>query len=130
MARAGADPPRTILIVDDDKVVLKILARIFQQRGYAIDVAGSGQEALAKIDGGRYAASIIDVRLGDMNGLDLLEPFKMVAPHTVKIMLTGLPSDDDRARALSCGASLYLSKPIKAGKLVETIDNLLNGQQV
>jgi DNA-binding NtrC family response regulator len=93
-----------ILVVDDDSSVLRILSKI-----------------LSKVRSNSYDLAIIDVGLQDMNGLDLLDKINKIAPEMKKIILTGYPSAEDRIKALDLGAALYLSKPIKAEKLIETV---------
>ncbi len=114
-----------VLIVDDDTFVLRILAKIFQKEGYIVDTAQSGQEALTKIENGLCDAAIIDVKLQDMNGLDLLDKIQAIAPCVVKIILTGYPSDEDQARALSQGADHYFAKPVKSEQLIATLEDTL-----
>jgi DNA-binding response OmpR family regulator len=110
-----------ILIIDDDNTLLRIMAKIFQKQGYIVNTAQNGLEALSKLEGKSYAAALIDVKLPDMNGLDLLNRLRTIAPGMTKIILTGYPSDEDRVRALDQGADYYLAKPIKPEILVEII---------
>ncbi len=118
---------KRVLIVDDDAFVIRILAKILQKEGYMIDTAESGQEALAKFETSIPCdAAIIDVRLQEMSGLDLLDKLHEIAPCMVKILLTGHPSDEDRARALRQGADQYFAKPVKAEELIKTLENKLD----
>jgi len=129
MSPDEAEPPQCILIVDDDETILRILARILKQHGYETDTAESGRKALDKSATKLYIAAVIDMRLGDMNGLDLLEPLRTISPKMTKIMLTGHPSDEDRVRALERGANFYLAKPIKAELLIKIIDGKLKKEK-
>jgi CheY-like chemotaxis protein len=110
-----------ILIVDDDKFVLQILAKILEKAGCEVDSVETGQEALRKLGTQTCDAAVIDVRLQDMNGLDLLDRIHKIAPDMMKIILTGYPSDEDRNRALASGADYYLAKPIKSETLIEIV---------
>ncbi len=112
---------RKILIVDDDKSVLQILAKILQKAGCSVTAVETGREALRKLETQTYDAAVIDVRLQDTNGLDLLNIIQKIAPGMIKIMLTGYPSDEDRIRALELGADYYLTKPIKSETLIELL---------
>lgn len=114
-----------VLIVDDDTVVLKILAKILLKKGYDVDTAQSGQEALTKIEAESCAAAIIDVKLQDMNGLDLLDRLQAIAPCMTKIILTGYPSDEDRIRAIRQGADHYFAKPVRSEELIDTLEDTL-----
>jgi len=112
-----------VLIVDDDRSVHQILAKILQRAGCIVTTAENGQEALQKLETQTYDAAVIDVRLQDMNGLDLLNQIKNIAPKMTTIILTGYPSDEDKIKAIELGADYYLAKPIKSETLVEIIEN-------
>ena len=114
-----------VLIVDDDQTILKILSKVLQKKGYCVDTASTALKALNKIEAEPYNAALIDVRLGDANGLDLLNEIQGVAPRMVKIMLTGYPSEEDRTEAFVRGADEYLAKPVKSEKLIEIIQSKL-----
>lgn len=118
-----------ILIIDDDKAILKILAKILRQKGYTVDTAETGRDALNKIGTQQYDVALIDVRLQDISGLDLLNQIQKIAPIMIKIVLTSYVSDEDRTTALERGADYYLAKPIKSEKLIEIIKNKLEQHQ-
>jgi len=114
-----------IIIIDDDKSVLQVLSKILQKAGYGVDVAETGHEALDKLQTHAYAIALLDVRLQDTSGLDLLTKMRDIAPNMTRIMLTGYPSEEDRIRAMQQGADDYLAKPIKSEKLIELVDTKL-----
>ena len=123
--RNASESKQKILIVDDDKCVLQILAKILQKAGCSVVPVETGQEALRKLEAQTYDAAVIDVRLQDMNGLDLLNRIQTITPNMTKIILTGCPSDEDRIRAIEQGADYYLVKPIKSETLIEIIESKL-----
>ena len=114
---------KRVLIVDDDKSILRFFTLILQRKGYSTDTAETGKEALEKISHQSYDVALIDVVLPDMNGLDLLKRFP---PNTKKIVMTGAVSDDNQKRAQTEGADAYLLKPVKHEKLLQTVANKLN----
>ena len=116
---------QSILVIDDDDTLLRIMRKIFQKQGFIVTTAQSGLEALSKLEAKSYAAALIDVKLPDINGLDLLNKLRTIAPNMIKIILTGYPSDEDRVRALDQGADYYLAKPVKPEILVEIIGTKL-----
>lgn len=124
-------PPKiksSILIIDDDKNILKIISKLLEKTGYTVTTAETGQEALNKIKNQNYNVALIDVKLQDVNGLNLLNQIHKIAPNMVKIVLTGHPSDEDKTIALERGANEYLTKPVKPEKLIEVIQtNLKKG---
>lgn len=123
MLRKASEINQSILVVDDDKSILQILAKILQKAGCSVAAVETGRQAIRKLETQTYDVAIIDVRLQDINGLDLLNRIQTIAPKMVKIILTGSPSDEDRSRALEQGADYYLSKPIKLEQLIEIIES-------
>ena len=114
-----------ILVVDDDLSVLRILSKILRKAGLDVTAVDTGEQALKNLQSHTYDLAIIDVRLQDMNGLDLLDKINKITPEMRKIILTGYPSDEDKARASEL-ASFYLSKPIKPEKLIEIVKQTIN----
>jgi len=112
-----------ILIVDDDKSILDVLSKILRKKGFNVDTAENGQEALNRLTTKTYSVALIDVKLQDTNGLDLLSQIQEIAPQMRKIMVTGYPSDEDRIKAQERGADYYLAKPVNTDKLVEILQS-------
>jgi len=108
-----------VLIVDDDKNLLNLLTLILQKKGYIVDGAETGKEALERIRQQSYQAALIDIVLPDVNGLDLLE---YISPQTKKIILTGSNSEENRKKASTEGASAFLIKPLRIEKILEIIN--------
>lgn len=121
---------KTILVVDDDKSILRTFTRILQKSGYEIEVAETGKEAIEKAENRRYDLALVDIRLPDMDGTDLLGRLKKQLQHTVKIMITGFPSLETGVKALDEGADAYLVKPVKPQELLMLLDEKLKGQEV
>jgi len=108
----------TVLVVDDDKAILRTFSRVLQRAGFSADTADNGKEALEKIQTRAYDVALIDVVLGDSNGLDLLLRIDELSPKTVKIVVTGADSADKKAEACKNGADAYLTKPVNPEKLL------------
>ena len=113
---------QNVLVIDDDQIVLQILAKILRREGYNVDTAETGREAMEKLQNKTYHIAIIDVRLQDINGIDLLAHIQKTVPNMKKIMLTGYPSNEDKTRALELGANEYLAKPVKSEELINAIE--------
>ncbi len=116
---------KNILVIDDDKSILRVFTRILAKAGYDVDTAETGQETLEKISNQAYNLAIIDVKLPDMNGTDLLTRIHEVKPEMIKIAITGFPSLDDGAKALDGGADAYLVKPVRPEELLKIINEKL-----
>jgi DNA-binding response OmpR family regulator len=116
---------KTILVIDDDKSILRTLTRILQKAGYDIDTAETGKEAMEKFEKCPYNLALVDVRLPDMDGTDLLINMKEKLQDTIKIMITGFPSLETGIKALDSGADAYLVKPVKPEELLALIQEKL-----
>jgi DNA-binding NtrC family response regulator len=103
---------KTVLLVDDDKSILRTFTRILQRAGYQTETAENGKEALEKIQARSFDIALVDIILGDSNGLDLLPKIVENSPKTVKVMMTGADSYEKRDVACKNGADAYLTKPV------------------
>ena len=104
---------KSVLVVDDDRAILRTFSRILRKAGFSTETAESGKEALEKIQTRTYDIALIDMILGvDSNGLDLLSKIEESSPNTVKIMITGADSAEKRSEACKNGADAYLTKPV------------------
>jgi DNA-binding response OmpR family regulator len=123
---------KRILVVDDDESVLMTIARILELEGYVVETARTGREAIEKSQLGSYHLAIIDIRLPDMDGTELLTAMRDKTPTTpkmIKIMLTGYESAGDRSETVRRNADGYLVKPIQVDELLRTIKNHLEKQE-
>ena len=116
---------KRILVIDDDKSILRTFTRILQKNGYDIEVAETGKEAIEKSKKKRYDLALIDIRLPDMDGTDLLVKLQKTMEDAIKIMITGFPSLETGVKALDEGADAYLVKPVKPEELIALIDEKL-----
>ena len=117
-----------IMIVDDERIVRESLFHWFRKGGYTVDTAASGREALEKMDRFSFDLLFIDIRMPEMNGLQLLKHVKADYPHTIVIIITAYGSIESAVQAMQMGASDYLLKPFKPDYLalvMEKIDQQL-----
>jgi two-component system response regulator AtoC len=118
-------PKKTILVIDDDKSILRTLTRILQKAGYEVDTAETGKEATEKAQKNHYNIALVDVRLPDIDGTELLVNLRDSLRDTVRIMITGFPSLETGVKALDGGADAYLVKPVKPEDLLMLIEEKL-----
>ena len=104
--------PAKILVVDDEKSILLLLKEALTQWGYEVTCAASAVEALELLKNGLFDALISDVRMPDMNGLDLLREIRKQDESIEVVMMTGYPTIASAVQALKEGAYDYLSKPL------------------
>ena len=118
-----------ILVVDDDRTIAESLSIMLQYEGYETDVAYTGTEAIEKSRKNVYNLAILDIRLPDIEGTDLLVLLRETSPKMVKIMLTGNPMFENAVKSLNNGADAYLVKPVDIPELLETIKNKIEEQK-
>ncbi len=111
--------------MDDDKSTLQVLSRILQKQGYGTDTAETGREAEEKVRGIEYSLALIDVKLPDTDGLELMSKIHAAKPKMVTILMTGFPSMDNGIKAIDSGADAYLVKPVPAEELLKIIEEKL-----
>jgi DNA-binding NtrC family response regulator len=118
-----------ILIVDDDENIRNTMKAILEDEGYLVDAVVTGGEAIKKTQKTGYNIALLDIRLPDMEGVELLKLMKDSVPRTRKIMVTGYPSMQNAIAALNKNADAYLIKPIDIEKLLATVKNQLQLQE-
>ena len=118
-----------ILVVDDDKDLLASLVAVLEGNGYVVDTAKSGKEAIEKSKAEYYDLALLDIRLPDMEGTELLTEMKDTFPKMVKIMITGFPSLQNAVEALNKGADAYIIKPVIIDNLLKTVEMQLRKQR-
>ena len=112
---------RTLLIVDDDKPFLGRLARAMEARGFSVTVADSIASGLAAIEAAPPAFAIIDMRLGDGNGIEVISTLKAKRPDARGIILTGYGNIATAVTAVKLGAFDYLAKPADADEIYHAL---------
>lgn len=111
----------SILIVDDDESIRRTMDLVLENEGFRTDSASSGLEALEKLEKTFYNAALLDIRLPDVEGTELLKKFSERSPQTITIMVTGYPRLKNAIEALNNGADAYLVKPVHPDKLINVL---------
>jgi DNA-binding response OmpR family regulator len=123
------DKHARILIVDDDDAIRSTLKAILEDEGYLIDLAVTGREAIKKTEETSYNLALLDIRLPDMEGVELLKLMRDTVPKTRKIMVTGYPTVQNAVTALNNSADAYLLKPVDIEELLATVAQQLKAQE-
>ena len=105
---------RSLLIVEDDRALLERLARAMEGRGFTVTTAQSVSDGLLRVETAPPAFAIVDMRLGDGNGLAVISGIKKRRPEARAIILTGYGNIGTAVNAVKLGAVDYLAKPIDA----------------
>lgn len=126
---ATAETPH-ILVVDDDVSTRRTLTLIFEKNGYQVDTAASGHEALEKAARQPVDLALLDLRLPDIEGVELLAPFRCLYPDIALVLATGYASLETAIRALNEGADVYVTKPLDVDAVLDKVRDLLERQRL
>ena len=111
-------PAPRILVVDDEPLALELIVEGLADRGYSIDVASSGTEAIAKAEETSYDVVITDLNMPGMDGMEVLDHFNENRPGTMVILLTAYGTIETAVQAVKRGAFDYLTKPAKLDEIM------------
>jgi two-component system response regulator RegA len=117
-----ADGARRVLVVDDDERFAQTLARSLGRHGYCALIALSGEEALETVRRSVPEAAIVDLRIREDSGLDLIRPLRWLGPGMRIVVLTGYASIATAISAIKLGADDYLPKPVRASALIAALE--------
>jgi len=112
---------RTVLVVEDDRSFLQPLAKALEQRGFVVSIAESVADGLLQVEKSAPAFAVVDMRLGDGNGLDVISALKRRRPEARGIILTGYGNIATAVNAVKLGAVDYLAKPVDADDVVAAL---------
>ena len=118
---AAVPNDRSLLIVEDDKPFLQRLARAMESRGFTVTTAESVADGLTQLETSSPAFAVVDMRLEDGNGLDVISALKRRRPDARGIVLTGYGNIATAVTAVKLGAVDYLSKPVDADDVVAAL---------
>ena len=117
--------PKKILIVDDEEDVRLFLADFISERDYSVDTAADGEEALAKVQKGKYDVIFLDIMMPGIDGIACLEKIKKISPASIVIMITALKDEGKMNAAKKFGAAQYIVKPFSLAYLETELVKLL-----
>jgi len=118
-----------ILVVDDDESIRSTVKAILEEEGYQVDLASTGQEAIQKTKENKYNVALLDIRLPDIEGVELLGLLKEGIPRIRKIMVTGYPSIQNSVAAVNKRADAYLIKPVDPDNLLAVVEEQIKLQK-
>jgi DNA-binding NtrC family response regulator len=118
-----------VLVVDDEEGIRKSLKAVLEGEGFSVDTAENGQEAIAKSKAASYNLALVDIRLPDVDGVELLTSMSQTTPKMIRIIVTGYPSFDNAIDAVNRGADGYIVKPFTMEQLLNTIKEHLQKQR-
>jgi DNA-binding NtrC family response regulator len=117
-----------ILIVDDEKSVRTTMKAILEDENFEVDTATNGKDAIQLSKEKMYNIALLDIRLPDIEGVELLKLLKEYIPRTRKIMLTGYPTLKNAVTSVNKNADAYLFKPVDVKELLGIVKEQLRLQ--
>jgi DNA-binding NtrC family response regulator len=119
-----------VLIVDDDKAFLAILAERMQNRGMEVSTADSAAAALKMLETETYDAVLLDLMMPEMGGIEALQVMRKKQPEVQVIFVTGHPSVSKGVEAMKLGAMDFIPKPVDMNELTEKIHQAKAGRMI
>jgi len=116
----NSDPVR-LLLADDEKDFVNILSKRIKRRNIDVTRAFSGTEAIQALRGQAFDVAVLDLKMEDMDGIEVLKIMKIMDPQLAVIMLTGHGSAEAAEQGIRLGAFDYLTKPCELNELLEKI---------
>lgn len=123
------DKSARILVVDDDEDIRKVLETILRDEGYVVDSVDTAKKAIERSEKNFYNLVLIDVRLPDMEGIELLTKMRDTTPKMRKVIITGYPTLQNAIAAVNKGADAYVMKPFDMEKVLQIIKDELMKQK-
>jgi DNA-binding NtrC family response regulator len=117
------------LVIDDEEGIRKTVSMTLKHAGYVVDTAENGRQAIEKSEVNFYNLAIIDIRLPDMEGIELLAALRETTPKMVKIILTGYPTLANAVKAINEGVDGYLIKPVNPTQMLKLVKEQLEKQR-
>ncbi|MBB5040102.1 sigma-54-dependent transcriptional regulator [Prosthecobacter dejongeii] len=115
-----------LVIIDDEAAILELMSKLCRAAGHTVFGCTTGIDGMAAIRSQQPDLVIVDLRIGDVNGLDLVSMCKDQFPNTAVIMVTGHGTVETAVEAMRLGAFDYLTKPFDLGDLIKTVNQALN----
>ncbi|MCH7411226.1 response regulator [Belliella sp. DSM 111904] len=115
---------KKVLIVEDDVVFCKILTKFLTKNSYEVLDAQNGKDAIELMEMNKFEFAILDYRLPDMNGIEILEKLKTQNKEAKTILITRYGDQDVASKAIDKGADAFISKPINPDELLAVIKGL------
>src|SRR5687768_9590831 len=120
----------TILVVEDEKLMRSILRRLLEDSGYDVVTADSAESALAAFGENEIAATLTDIKMSGMDGIQLLDQIKNIDPNALVVVMTAYSSVDSAVAALRKGAYDYVTKPFVNEDILQTIGNAIKQREL
>jgi DNA-binding NtrC family response regulator len=118
-----------ILVIDNEDVICDACRMVLTEKGHRVDAYKTGKSGLEAAGRGGYDLLLLDMKLPDMDGMDILKMLKDETPSPVVIVMTGYSTISNAVQAMKLGAVDYLSKPFTDDELLRAVENACLGDE-
>ena len=115
--------PLSILVIDDESIICDACSLVLAEKGHLVDRCLTGKSGLLAIEGGTYNLILLDMKLPDIDGMEILKTVREKTPAPCVIVMTGYSTMSNALQAMKLGAADYLAKPFTDDELVGAIEN-------
>ena len=116
---------QSILVIDDQEGITTTVSAILADEGYMVETAKNGKEAINAVKKTPFDLALVDIRLPDIDGTELIRRLREIQPKIATIILTGQPTLENAIKSVNNKADGYLLKPFETRVLLETIRKIL-----
>jgi DNA-binding response OmpR family regulator len=117
-----------ILVIDDERVICDACRLVLAEKSHAVDHCLTGRKGLLAIESGAYDLILLDVKLPDIDGMEILRTVREKASEPVVIVMTGYSTLSNALQAMKLGAADYLAKPFTDDELIEAVEKLFRNE--
>jgi DNA-binding NtrC family response regulator len=114
----------SLVVVDDEQGILDVVSRFGRRAGFDVIACSGGREAIAQLQARRADVAMVDLRMPDIGGLDVIRAIREIDPHCQAVLMTGFATVDTAVEAIKLGAMDYLSKPLDFGRLEQLLGSV------
>ncbi len=115
----------SVLIIDDESVICDACNLVLTEKGHRVDYCKTGKTGLLAIERGAYDVILLDMKLPDIDGMEILETLRAEMPASYVIVMTGYSIMSNAVQAMKFGAADYLAKPFTDDELIEAVEKAL-----
>lgn len=120
---------KKILVIDDEAIVRLSCERTLIPEGYHVQSVASGSEGLKLLEQESFPVVLLDLKMPDMDGIEVLSKIKKIQPKSKVIMITGYSTVETAVKALKLGAANYIEKPFSPAKLLEAVNEVIKSAE-
>ena len=119
-----------VLVVDDEENMVHVLTKFLRGEGFEVEGAGTGEAALERLRAGPFELVLTDLKLPDTDGIEILKAARELHPETVVILITAYGTIGSAIEAMRAGAYDYVTKPFRAGEILQAVEKALERVQL